>query len=91
MAATTLVLLSPRQVCIRIRAHRGSLLKASPDPLVSQFRATYTTLLNLLDAYGTFAGVREIAERSFAYRDFARQLHQLEKLANKANKRLPTG
>ena len=71
------------------RASRNS-LKASPDPLVSQFRATYTTLLNLLDAYGTFAGVREIAERSFAYRDFARQLHQLEKLANKANE-LPTG
>src|SRR5688500_7288539 len=57
----------------------AQLLKTSPDPLVSQFRATYTTLLNLLDAYGTFAHVREIAERSFAYRDFARQLHQLEK------------
>src|SRR5688572_23152727 len=54
------------------------LLKAAPDPLTSQFRATYTTLLNLLDAYGTFAGVREIAERSFAYRDYARQMHQLE-------------
>src|SRR5688500_8230673 len=60
-------------------ARIAELLTASPDPLVSQFRATYTTLLNLLDAYGTFAGVREIAERSFAYRDFARQLHQLEK------------
>src|SRR5262245_61102355 len=57
----------------------AQLLRASPDPLTSQFRATYTTLLNLLDAYGTFAGVREIAERSFAYRDFARQMHQLEK------------
>ena len=57
----------------------AQLLKASPDPLTSQFRATYTTLLNLLDAYGTFAGVREIAERSFAYRDFSRQLSQLEK------------
>src|SRR5687767_90915 len=60
-------------------ARIAELLTASPDPLVSQFRATYTTLLNLLDAYGTFGGVREIAERSFAYRDFARQLHQLEK------------
>ena len=60
-------------------ARIAELLKAAPDPLVSQFRATYTTLLNLLDAYGTFAGVREIAERSFAYRDFARQMHQLEK------------
>jgi ATP-dependent RNA helicase HelY len=57
----------------------AQLLKAAPDPLVSQFRATYTTLLNLLDAYGTFAGVREIAERSFAYRDSARQMSQLEK------------
>ena len=56
----------------------AQLLKASPDPLTSQFRATYTTLLNLLDAYGTFAGVREIAERSFAYREYARQMHQLE-------------
>lgn len=57
----------------------AQLLQASPDPLTSQFRATYTTLLNLLDAYGTFAGVREIAERSFAYRDYSRQMGQLEK------------
>ena len=57
----------------------AELLKAQPDPLVSQFRATYTTLLNLLDAYGSFNSVREIAERSFAYRDFARQISQLEK------------
>ena len=55
----------------------AQLLKAPPDPLVSQFRATYTTLLNLLDAYGSFNSVREIAERSFAYRDFAHQLVQL--------------
>ena len=57
----------------------AQLLKAPPDALVSQFRATYTTLLNLLDAYGSFASVREIAERSFAYRDFAHQLTQLER------------
>src|ERR1051326_240374 len=55
------------------------LLKAPPDALVSQFRATYTTLLNLLDAFGTFAQVREIAERSFAHRDSVRKLVQLEK------------
>lgn len=55
------------------------LLKAPPDALVSQFRATYTTLLNLLDAYGSFASVREIAGRSFAYRDSARQIAQLER------------
>ena len=57
----------------------AQLLRSSPDPLVSQFRATYTTLLNLLDAYGSFAGVREIAERSFAYRDLSHQINQLEK------------
>jgi superfamily II RNA helicase len=57
----------------------AQLLKAPPDPLVSQFRATYTTLLNLLDAFGTFGQVREIAERSFAHRDSVRQLTQLEK------------
>ena len=57
----------------------AQLLKAPPDRLVSQFRATYTTLLNLLDAYGNFASVREIAERSFAYRDLAQRIHQLEK------------
>jgi superfamily II RNA helicase len=56
----------------------AELLKAPPDPLVSQFRATYTTLLNLLDAYGSFAEVREIAERSFAHREAARQIAQLE-------------
>ena len=57
----------------------AQLLRAEPDPLVSQFRATYTTLLNLLDAFGTFANVREIAQRSFAHRDSVRQLSQLEK------------
>ncbi len=57
----------------------AQLLKAPPDALVSQFRATYTTLLNLLDAYGSFKSVREIAERSFAYRDFAHRLTQLER------------
>ena len=57
----------------------AQLLKAPPDSLVSQFRATYTTLLNLLDAYGNFAEVRDIAERSFAYRDFAWQIAQLER------------
>lgn len=57
----------------------AELLRATPDPLVSQFRATYTTLLNLLDAFGTFAHVREIAERSFAHRDGVQRLVQLEK------------
>jgi len=58
----------------------AEVLRAPPDPLVSQFRATYTALLNLLDAYGSFREVREIAERSFAHREAARQIAQLEKL-----------
>jgi ATP-dependent RNA helicase HelY len=57
----------------------AQLLKAPPDPLISQFRATYTTLLNLLDAYGSFVQVNEIAERSFAYRELSQQINQLEK------------
>jgi superfamily II RNA helicase len=56
----------------------AELLKAAPDPLVSQFRATYTTLLNLLDAFGNFAQVREIAERSFAHREAAHRIIELE-------------
>ena len=44
----------------------AELLKAKPDPLESKFRATYTSLLNLLDAFGSFQQVREIAEKSFA-------------------------
>lgn len=57
----------------------AELLRARPDPLISQFRATYTTLLNLLDAFGNFAQVREIAERSFAHREAALQIAQFEK------------
>lgn len=44
----------------------SELLRAPPDPLESRFRATYTSLLNLLDAFGSFARIREIAERSFS-------------------------
>ena len=47
----------------------AELLKAPPDALESRFRATYTSLLNLLDAFGNFGQVKEIAERSFAFRD----------------------
>ncbi|MEJ7623311.1 MAG: helicase-related protein [Pyrinomonadaceae bacterium] len=46
----------------------ADLLKSPPDALESRFRATYTSLLNLLDAFGSFEQVREIAERSFAFR-----------------------
>jgi superfamily II RNA helicase len=66
----------------------AQLLKTPPDPLVSQFRATYTTLLNLLDAYGRFSSVREIAERSFAYRDFARQRAQLERSRSESEEKI---
>jgi ATP-dependent RNA helicase HelY len=44
----------------------AELLRAKPDALKSKFRATYTSLLNLLDAFGTFEQVREIAEKSYA-------------------------
>lgn len=66
----------------------AEVLRAAPDPLTSQFRATYTTLLNLLDAFGTFANVREIAERSFAHRDSVRQLSQLEKTRETSQHRI---
>jgi superfamily II RNA helicase len=51
----------------------AELVKAPPDPLESRFRATYTSFLNLLDAFGSFEQVREIAERSFAFRSGLRQ------------------
>ena len=66
----------------------AELLKARPDPLVSQFRATYTTLLNLLDAYENFAQVREIVERSFAHRDAALEITRLEKVGRESEQRI---
>jgi ATP-dependent RNA helicase HelY len=57
----------------------AELLAAPPDDLESQFRATYTSLLNLLDAFASFAQVRDIAERSFAFRNLLPRIHQLEK------------
>jgi hypothetical protein len=68
----------------------AKLLKSSPDPLVSQFRATYTTLLNLLDAYGSFPRVREIAEKSFAHREAARGIARLEKDREQSRGRVET-
>jgi superfamily II RNA helicase len=56
----------------------AELLKAPPDALESQFRATYTSLLNLLDAFGGFAPVREIAEKSFAFRSTRQHIDRLE-------------
>jgi superfamily II RNA helicase len=57
----------------------ATLLKSKPDALQSQFRATYSSLLNLLDAYGNFPQVREIAEKSFAFRETAQQIAKLER------------
>src|ERR1700704_3081693 len=68
----------------------AELLKTPPDPLVSQFRATYTTLLNLLDAFGSFAQVREIAERSFAHREAAHHITRLEELRSESEKKIKT-
>jgi superfamily II RNA helicase len=66
----------------------ATLLQAPPDPLESRFRATYTTLLNLLDAYGTFAQVRDIAERSFARRAAFDDIAQLEHEREEAERRM---
>jgi ATP-dependent RNA helicase HelY len=62
------------------------LLRTQPDALESRFRATYTSLVNLLDAFKSFDRVREIAEKSFAFRETARQVTQLEnEIAKKKN------
>jgi len=45
----------------------AELLKAPPDRLESQFRSTYISLLNLLDAFGSFDQVREITGKSYAF------------------------
>lgn len=66
----------------------AELLKAPPDALQSKFRSTYTSLLNLLDAFGSFALVREIAEKSFAFRETAVQIDRLQNLREKTLKRL---
>jgi ATP-dependent RNA helicase HelY len=66
----------------------AQLLSSQPDPLQSQFRATYTSLLNLLDAYESFAHVREIAEKSFAHREAARRITRLEHEGEKALREL---
>lgn len=77
----------PHQNPLRI----AELLAAPPDDLESQFRATYTSLLNLLDAFGSFAQVRDIAERSFAYRNLLPRIHALEKQREDNTKRIREG
>ncbi|MCA1643071.1 MAG: hypothetical protein LC785_14230 [Acidobacteria bacterium] len=66
----------------------ATLLQSPPDPLESQFRATYTTLLNLLDAYGDFEHVREIASRSFAHRETLDRVVRLERERDEAERRI---
>lgn len=66
----------------------ANLLASEPDPLQSQFRATYSTLLNLLDAYESFERVREISERSFAYREAAHRVARLERERDEAERRI---
>lgn len=60
----------------------AELLKTAPDPLESKFRATYTSLLNLLDAFGDFEHLRDIAEKSFAFRDTRRRVDKIESARN---------
>lgn len=55
------------------------LLKDPPDPLESRFRSTYTSLLNLLDAFGNFEQVRQIAEKSYAHQRTARRIQELSR------------
>ena len=66
----------------------AKLLGSPPDDLQSQFRATYSSLLNLLDAFGNFQQLREIIEKSFAFRDTARRIARLEKRMYKREKQL---
>lgn len=66
----------------------AELLRSNPDPLDSRFRATYTSLVNLLDAFGNFEQVRDIAQKSFAYQTTARQIDQLRRLLDGRRKKL---
>ncbi len=66
----------------------AALLSAPPDPLESQFRSTYTSLLNLLDAFGSFDQVREIAERSFAFHETAKQVERLRADGDKCRQKM---
>ncbi|KXK04273.1 MAG: Superfamily II RNA helicase [Acidobacteria bacterium OLB17] len=61
----------------------AELLRSRPEALESRFRATYTSLLNLLDAFSSFDRVREITEKSFAFRGIARRKDDPEKLAER--------
>ncbi len=66
------------------------ILNSPPDPLESQFRATYTTLLNLLDAYGSFSQVRDIAERSFSQRETVERVTEAVRRRDETERRMKT-
>jgi superfamily II RNA helicase len=66
----------------------ATLLQSPPDDLQSQFRATYSSLLNLLDAFGSFPQLREIVEKSFAFRDTARKIGRLKRKSVEREKNL---
>ncbi len=66
----------------------AKLLQAPPDPLESRFRSTYTSLLNLLDAFSNFEQVRQIAEKSYAYQKTARQIEELKQRRNSATTKI---
>lgn len=62
----------------------AKLLSSPPDDLQSQFRATYSSLLNLLDAFGNFDQLRQIVEKSFAFRDTGRKIARInQKIKNR--------
>ena len=66
----------------------AELLRSKPDPLESRFRATYTSLLNLLDAFGSFEQVRDIAQKSFAYQKTAHQIEDLKRRREDRQRRI---
>lgn len=70
----------------------AELLTAPPDPLESRFRATYTSLLNLLDAFKNFEQLREIAEKSFAFQSTSKQIQrirlEIDRLTQSINQRI---
>jgi len=61
----------------------AELLRSKPEALESRFRATYTSLLNLLDAFSSFDRVREITEKSFAFRSVPNRRGSSERLADR--------
>src|SRR5438874_2431935 len=66
----------------------AELLAAPPDDLESQFHATYTSRLDLLDAFGSFVEVRAIAEQSFVFRAALPEIHRLEKSRDDHERRI---